>query len=43
MVGYMLGNGARTVLVENASRFARDLIVLIHGTEAGGRSRLASF
>jgi DNA invertase Pin-like site-specific DNA recombinase len=27
MVSYMLSNGARTVLVENASRFARDLIV----------------
>jgi DNA invertase Pin-like site-specific DNA recombinase len=27
MLGYMLGNGARTVLVENASRFARDVMV----------------
>jgi DNA invertase Pin-like site-specific DNA recombinase len=27
MVSYMLSNGARTVLVETASRFARDLIV----------------
>lgn len=27
MLAYMLGNGARTVVVENASRFARDLIV----------------
>lgn len=27
MLAYMLGNGARTVLVENASRFARDHIV----------------
>ena len=27
MVGYMLGNGARTILVETANRFARDLIV----------------
>ena len=27
MLAYMLGNGARTVLVEDASRFARDLIV----------------
>lgn len=27
MVSYMMGNGARTVLVETASRFARDLIV----------------
>jgi DNA invertase Pin-like site-specific DNA recombinase len=27
MVQYMLGNGARTIIVENASRFARDQIV----------------
>jgi DNA invertase Pin-like site-specific DNA recombinase len=27
MLSYMLGNGARTIIVENASRFARDLIV----------------
>ncbi|MDP9090728.1 MAG: recombinase family protein [Pseudomonadota bacterium] len=27
MVAYMLGDGARTVLVETANRFARDLIV----------------
>jgi DNA invertase Pin-like site-specific DNA recombinase len=27
MVEYMAGNGARTILVESASRFARDLIV----------------
>jgi DNA invertase Pin-like site-specific DNA recombinase len=27
MVAYMLGNGARTILVETANRFARDLIV----------------
>ena len=27
MLGYMLGNGARTIIVENATRFARDLIV----------------
>jgi DNA invertase Pin-like site-specific DNA recombinase len=27
MLGYMLGNGARTILVEDASRFARDLMV----------------
>jgi DNA invertase Pin-like site-specific DNA recombinase len=27
MIAYMSGNGARTILVENASRFARDLIV----------------
>jgi DNA invertase Pin-like site-specific DNA recombinase len=27
MLSYMLSNGARTIVVENASRFARDLIV----------------
>ena len=31
MLDYMAGNGARTVLVENASRFARDLTVQITG------------
>jgi DNA invertase Pin-like site-specific DNA recombinase len=31
MLSYMLGNGARTVLVENASRFARDLAVQLVG------------
>ena len=31
MLSYMLGNGARAVLVENASRFARDLAVQIAG------------
>jgi DNA invertase Pin-like site-specific DNA recombinase len=31
MLTYMLGNGARIVLVENASRFARDLVVQITG------------
>ena len=31
MLTYMLGNGARIVLVENASRFARDLAVQIAG------------
>jgi len=31
MLEYMLGNGARTILVENASRFARDLAVQIAG------------
>jgi DNA invertase Pin-like site-specific DNA recombinase len=31
MLAYMLGNGARTVLVEDASRFARDLIVQLTG------------
>jgi DNA invertase Pin-like site-specific DNA recombinase len=33
MMRYMLGNGARTVLVENASRFARDLLVQLTGHE----------
>lgn len=27
MLTYMAGNGARTIIVENASRFARDLVV----------------
>jgi len=31
MLEYMLGNGARVVLVENAGRFARDLVVQITG------------
>ncbi len=31
MLAYILGNGARIVLVENASRFARDLAVQIAG------------
>lgn len=31
MLVYMLGNGARIVLVEDASRFARDLVVQITG------------
>jgi DNA invertase Pin-like site-specific DNA recombinase len=31
MLDYMLGNGARIVLVENASRFARDLAVQLAG------------
>ena len=31
MLDYMAGNGARVVLVENASRFARDLIVQLTG------------
>lgn len=31
MLSYMRGNGARTILVENASRFARDLAVQIVG------------
>jgi DNA invertase Pin-like site-specific DNA recombinase len=31
MLTYMLGNGARVVLVENASRFARDLAVQLVG------------
>lgn len=31
MLQYMLGNGARIILVENASRFARDLAVQLTG------------
>lgn len=31
MVEYMLGNGARIILVETANRFARDLIVQLTG------------
>jgi DNA invertase Pin-like site-specific DNA recombinase len=31
MLDYMMGNGARAVLVENASRFARDLAVQLAG------------
>jgi|SRR6185312_16404593 len=31
MLAYLLGNGARTVLVESASRFARDLAVQLAG------------
>jgi DNA invertase Pin-like site-specific DNA recombinase len=31
MLTYMRGNGARTILVENASRFARDLTVQLVG------------
>ena len=33
MLSYMLGNGARIVLVENASRFARDSLVQLLGHE----------
>jgi DNA invertase Pin-like site-specific DNA recombinase len=33
MLAYMLGNGARIVLVENASRFARDAVVALTGHE----------
>ncbi len=33
MLHYIRGNGARTILVENASRFARDLIVQLTGHE----------
>ena len=33
MLAYMLGNGARIVLVENASRFARDILVQLLGHE----------
>lgn len=31
MLAYMSGNGAKTILVENASRFARDLTVQLTG------------
>jgi DNA invertase Pin-like site-specific DNA recombinase len=31
LLSYMSGNGARTILVENASRFARDLTVQLTG------------
>lgn len=31
LLAYMSGNGARTILVENASRFARDLTVQLTG------------
>lgn len=31
MLTYMLGNGARVVLVENASRFARDVVIQFTG------------
>jgi DNA invertase Pin-like site-specific DNA recombinase len=34
MLAYMLNNGARIVIVENASRFARDLIVQETGYQA---------
>jgi DNA invertase Pin-like site-specific DNA recombinase len=34
MLAYMLGNGARTIIVENANRFARDLIVQETGYQA---------
>jgi DNA invertase Pin-like site-specific DNA recombinase len=33
LLKYLRGNGARTILVENASRFARDLIVQLTGHE----------
>lgn len=33
MLSYMLGNGARMILVENASRFARDAIIALTGHE----------
>ena len=33
MMNYMLGNGARTILVENAGRFARDTIIALTGYE----------
>jgi DNA invertase Pin-like site-specific DNA recombinase len=31
MISYMLGNGAQVILIENASRFARDLVVQLTG------------
>jgi DNA invertase Pin-like site-specific DNA recombinase len=34
MLTYLLGNGARTIIVENAQRFARDLIVQETGYHA---------
>src|SRR6266705_1580112 len=33
MMVYMMGNGARTILVENAGRFARDTIIALTGYE----------
>ena len=33
LMEYMAGNGARVILVENASRFARDLVVQLTGHE----------
>jgi DNA invertase Pin-like site-specific DNA recombinase len=33
MLTYMMGNGARTILVENAGRFARDTIIALTGYE----------
>jgi DNA invertase Pin-like site-specific DNA recombinase len=41
MLAYLLGNGARTVLVENASRFARDLVVQITGHDMLKRHGIA--
>lgn len=33
MFSYMMGNGARIILIENASRFARDVVIQITGYE----------
>jgi DNA invertase Pin-like site-specific DNA recombinase len=41
MLAYLLGNGARIVLVENASRFARDLVVQITGHDMLKRHGIA--
>jgi DNA invertase Pin-like site-specific DNA recombinase len=45
MLAYMLGNGARTIIVENASRFARDMIVQetgYHSLKAKGIAVIAA-
>jgi DNA invertase Pin-like site-specific DNA recombinase len=41
MLEYLLGNGARIVLVESASRFARDLVVQITGHDMLKRHGIA--
>jgi DNA invertase Pin-like site-specific DNA recombinase len=41
MLAYLLANGARTVLVESASRFARDLVVQITGHDMLKRHGIA--
>ena len=41
MLAYLLGNGARIVLLENASRFARDLVVQITGHDMLKRHGIA--
>jgi DNA invertase Pin-like site-specific DNA recombinase len=33
MMTYMMGNGARTILVENSGRFARDTVIALTGYE----------